>query len=498
MDRAPIETSRLRPTWAERLRIRRLATLALVVAADWLFHDEPVGWTAGAYLVLLAAVVARTHRGRWPRLPRRVRSGIGLVLVALVGVLVIEPDALSLSLAAAGLVCLAMVGRAGWTSDPATWIRRWERLLRKAGPRLVGDFQRSGGIQATGRGLVRAGTVALLALRGWGVPTLLTSVFVGLFALANPIVAEGLSGGARWMPRLLAPDRLALWFVAGCFVWLLVRIPTSRIDGYAPLRLLPGEALEPYLVGGIVERSLVLFNVAFAVENLLDLTYLWGGAALPEGMTYASYAHRGAYPLVATALLSAAFVLLVFRPGGSSERDRLARSLVLVWLGQNVLLTASAAWRLHLYVQVYGLTRLRLAAILWMGLVAAGLAATALRIHHGKTNRWLVQVAVSLALAVLYGASIADTDGAIARFNVAHCRELGGPGTRLDLRYPAELGPEALPALERFRELAPGYPRHEALRNLTASLRQDLREDLADWRGWSVRRARLAGELRPG
>ena len=64
-----------------------------------------------------------------------------------------------------------------------------------------------------------------------------------------------------------------------------------------------------------VTRSLILFNVMFALQSALDLTYLWGGASLPNDMTYAYYAHRGAYPLIATALLAAGFVLIAMRPG---------------------------------------------------------------------------------------------------------------------------------------------------------------------------------------
>jgi len=37
----------------------------------------------------------------------------------------------------------------------------------------------------------------------------------------------------------------------------------------------------------------------FAIQTVLDIQYLWRGAALPDGMSYATYAHRGAYPLIA-------------------------------------------------------------------------------------------------------------------------------------------------------------------------------------------------------
>ena len=49
-----------------------------------------------------------------------------------------------------------------------------------------------------------------------------------------------------------------------------------------------------------MSRSLILFNALFALQTVLDLTYLWGGASLPDGMSHAEYAHRGAYPLIAT------------------------------------------------------------------------------------------------------------------------------------------------------------------------------------------------------
>ena len=42
-------------------------------------------------------------------------------------------------------------------------------------------------------------------------------------------------------------------------------------------------------------RSLILFNLLFAVQTVLDVTYLWGNATLPADISYASYAHRGAH-----------------------------------------------------------------------------------------------------------------------------------------------------------------------------------------------------------
>ncbi len=135
-----------------------------------------------------------------------------------------------------------------------------------------------------------------------------------------------------------------------------------------------------------MSRSLILFNALFALQSGLDLVYLWGGANLPDGMSHAEYAHRGAYPLIVTALLAAGFVLVAMRPGGPAEQSRLIRPLVLAWIAQNILLVISSIFRLDLYVAAFSLTYLRLAAFIWMLLVADGTAIDPDPDHHAEAH----------------------------------------------------------------------------------------------------------------
>ena len=159
-----------------------------------------------------------------------------------------------------------------------------------------------------------------------------------------------------------------------------------------------------YLLGvQAMSRSLILFNALFALQSGLDLIYLWGGATLPDGMSHAEYAHRGAYPLIVTALLAAGFVLIAMRPGGPAEQSRLIRPLVLAWIGQNVLLVISSIFRLDLYVAAFSLTYLRLAAFIWMGLVAAGLLLILIQIMLRKPISWLVTANAATLVLALYG-----------------------------------------------------------------------------------------------
>src|SRR3990167_2584670 len=116
---------------------------------------------------------------------------------------------------------------------------------------------------------------------------------------------------------------------------------------------LDGDLAIPGVGTGSIAASLVLFNLIFALQNGLDLAYLWGGAGLPPGVTFAEYAHRGAYPLIATALLAGLFVLVFLRPGSATAANRPVRILVTVWVAQNLFLVASTALRTIDYLQAY-------------------------------------------------------------------------------------------------------------------------------------------------
>ncbi len=62
----------------------------------------------------------------------------------------------------------------------------------------------------------------------------------------------------------------------------------------------------------------------------------------------------------------------------------------------------------------------------------------------------------------------------------------------IDIEYLRHLGPETLPALRWLAERATEPGVADAARRTARTLSQELEEDLSDWRGWTLRRARLA------
>ena len=217
-------------------------------------------------------------------------------------------------------------------------------------------------------------------------------------------------------------------------------------------------------------RSLVLFNALFAVQTLSDAAYLWGGVALPAGMSYASM-HRGAYPLIVTA---AGRHLRACRNAARHHRRAsrvVVRCSLYLWIGQNVMLVMSSM-QLDLYVDVYALTRWRCAAFVWMLLVAIG------RPDRRPGSPSIAQPLAGLARArgarglTLYVCSFVDFAAVIADFNVAHSQDVSGVGCQPDIAYLCDLGPAAIPALDALAatgqvstwRISDGLPRSSASR----------------------------------
>jgi Domain of unknown function (DUF4173) len=327
------------------------------------------------------------------------------------------------------------------------------------------------------------------------------------------VIESWFSGGGSWSWQDIDVGRVFSWLVVFALIWAFLHVrrdgrliqvfvlsarppqppPIPPEDG-APA----GEDVGVLFGRTAIVRSLVLFNALFGVQTAMDIAYLWSGMALPDGLTYASYAQRGAYALMAAALLAAGFVLAAMRPGSEAESARPVRALVHLWIGQTVLLVISSILRLDLYVDAYSLTEWRCAAFVWMLLVAVGLVLISARITLGRSNVWLVWRNGAMLLLTLYVCSFVDFSGLIADFNVAHSREVSGTGQSIDVGYLCDLGPAAIPALDvLMTKLDRGYRRNQVdqcrqtLTGLYAKRRQD-------WRAFTLRDHRLRLRLDHG
>jgi Domain of unknown function (DUF4173) len=488
----------IRESWPWRIAL----VVILTALADWLFFRQAIGVSLTLFVLAVAAGVLLANR---IDAHRRVLRIYGIILFAALLPSFEDFNAMSALIAVLGIACFALGVTAALKGDLI------ERVIAVGWFLVSGPFQLVRDLPLLKQWASQRGApVDLTAAQGWIVPLAFGAVFVALFAAANPLIADWF---AQWSlaPSLnqLDMQRLTFWIgtiivawafvhVCGCFApFDLGLFPTD--DEPQPVRatspdIATGAAVaalsNPIFNDAAVMRSLVLFNLLFAVQSVMDINYLWAGASLPDGMTYATYAHRGAYPLIATALLAAAFVIVAMRPGSAAERSPLMRALVFLWVGQNVLLVVSAMLRLDLYVATYLLTYWRVAAFIWMLLVAAGLILIVVRIVTYRSNAWLISANAVVLVLTIYVCSFVNFANLVASYNVAHARDSASAGHPIDLTYVTALGPQAIPAIDRYLAanplMNPGYFRRH--RDWLAA--QHARETRS-WRAWTFRGWRL-------
>lgn len=457
--------------------IKQAAAALLMVLGSWLFCDQWIGATLGgfalAWLVVLVVAVRPVRRSR--------QAMIAVLVAAFFAVTLIEaPGLLGWTLFWTAIGSAALLPRRRF-DDALRWLNRLVFATCYGLARPILDAKQLAKIRTRRRHTSIGRVAAVLAL-----PVIGGAVFIALFAGANPLIGEMLGWIEPASPVGLIP-RLVVASLIGLAIW-----PTLRPHPFST-RI---ELREASMGRGLpvpkisITLSLVTFNAIFALQNLSDIVFLWSGAPLPGQVTLADYAHRGAYSLIATALLAGLFVLTVLRPGSESARRPAIRALVALWVAQNLLLVASSMLRTWDYVQAYSLTGLRIAALAWMMLVAVGLVLICWRLLAGKSSGWLINRNALAAGLVLAATCMVDLGSVASHWNVRHAREVGGAGQHLDLCYLRQQGPSALTALAELETRVTTPVLLDRIRAVRSDILDTVEYGQSDWHSWTWRNAR--------
>jgi hypothetical protein len=226
---------------------------------------------------------------------------------------------------------------------------------------------------------------------------------------------------------------------------------------------------------------------------IVQFRYLFGGSDLVHvtpGLTYAEYARRGFFELVAVValmlplLLAADWALRRDRP-----RDEVAfRAIAIVQIALVLAVLVSALQRMRLYQATYGLTELRFyvtATLLVLGVVLLWFTVTVLRGRREAFAFGTLIAALSTAV-VLYAA---NPDAIIVRTNTArmHADPHGAP--RFDVVYATSLSADAVPVLLGALPTLPSADRCGIAQRLLSRWPPGVRVPLRTW-SWSDARAR--------
>lgn len=328
-------------------------------------------------------------------------------------------------------------------------------------------------------------------LRGLLIALPLVFIFLALFSAADAVFAH-------WVERLTGWDldlggAIGRTFVALVIAWLaggLLAFVAEPGGSEAERQLMGAWPRRPRIGSAEVVTALVVLDLLFAAFVILQAAYLFGGldTLAESGLTYAEYARRGFFELLAVAFLVGGLVL-----GAESFVRVRTRAYLTALIGLVVLtlvVLASAFLRLRLYQDAYGWTEMRfyvMAAIFWLAIGAAIAIGTIL----ANRSAWLLHG--MLGLSIVFGAvfNVIGPVRFVADQNVGRILGSGltGGKTDFDLAYLIDLGGDAVPAVSRWLSDRPLPP--EVVQRITdemawASGLDDPRNEA--WQAWNLSR----------
>jgi hypothetical protein len=268
-------------------------------------------------------------------------------------------------------------------------------------------------------------------------------VFGGLLVAADAVF-EGL---ARKLLHVNFSTLFSHVFLIIFFGWIVAGFLRGMLLGkereWAAGQRLPAVSL------GIIETGIALglLDLLFLLFVLVQFRYFFGGAALvgvTPGLTYAEYARRGFFQLLAVAMLALPLLLAAHWLLRKEQlaHERIFRALAGVQILLLFVIMVSAFQRMRLYQQEYGLTEQRLYPTAFMGWLAVVFVWFILTVLRDRRERFACGALVAgyLLIAVLH---FLNPDALIARTNAARVKA----SRSFDARYATWLSADAAPEL---------------------------------------------------
>jgi len=387
------------------------------------------------FLVLVAATATLAYAARHRRDPFTVACLVGCTVLCLPVLLLDAAWISTLCWLAGGALALIGLTRGRSVSSFVLAGLAWPLASLRGLPWFGRTLQGLAG---------RESAPALLRTLVWSL--LAVVVFGVLFASADALVASWL--GAL-MPDLdIDPFVLRVFLAAAVFALVLA----AAYLALNPPRTQAADLAAPRAVRHRYEwlAPVLLVDAVFALFLVAQATVVFGGHDYLErttGLTYADYVHQGFGQLtVATALT----LLVVWAASRKAARTTRGDRVVLrASLGALCLMTlvvvASALFRMHVYQDAYGFTRLRLLVDVfegWLGLVVLAVLVAGLRLD----GRWVPRAALFGGAAALAALAVLNPDAWIARHNIDRFETSG----KVDLDYLGGLSADAIPELMKL------------------------------------------------
>lgn len=291
-------------------------------------------------------------------------------------------------------------------------------------------------------------------LRGLLIALPLLLLFGALLASADLIFRAQLTNLFSWFTvenfadlifRMVYISLLA-YFLAGAYIHALTNSGNKQT-------LSPDKPIISPFLGHIEALTVLgLVNLLFLGFIIIQFRYFFAGQTniSLEGFTYAEYARRGFFELVAVAILSLGLYYIMSMVTKRAERKvkRIFSALGTLLMLQVGCMLLSAFQRLSLYEAAYGFTTLRTIThifMIWLGILLA--AFVVMEIFNQFKRMALVLFLVFFGFTLTM--NLLNLDRFIAKRNIEHAIK----GNRLDASYLVhQLGDDGIPTLFAYQQ----------------------------------------------
>jgi hypothetical protein len=302
------------------------------------------------------------------------------------------------------------------------------------------------------RGLVSVGRGMLMA-----VPVL--AVFAVLLASADAVFAEYLDKVWRLL-ELNNPDDVFLqaffvgaigWVACGALAYGLGRRNLSQTEATGADAPAENKRKSRPMTLGLIETGIVLgsLDVLFALFVLIQFAYFFGGQANVHvgALTYAEYARRGFFELVAVSVLTLGLVLWLdwVTVRHDTRQVRLFRILAVILVALTGVMLVSASQRMLLYEAAYGFTHLRVYThvfMFWLGVLFVIFLLALFRVRERIFSLGVLAVLIGYLVTL----NVMNVEQYIADHNIDRFEH----GADLDIAYLYTFSADAAPAMLRL------------------------------------------------
>ena len=336
----------------------------------------------------------------------------------------------------------------------------------------------------------------------------LVLLFIGLFASADLVFRNMLTDMFDWeievesLSQVVRIALLTFLFGGVVFTYIFEKrfVPKkkTKLDKIADNRnkdedrIKPNDESAPKKDKAVIPTIILgTLNALFAVFIVIQLMFLFGGHEIIEkyDITYADYVHQGFYQMVAIALLVLIISYAIFRFYKSDKLD-FVKILNALFIGQALIIVASALKRMFLYQEAYGQTQLRF--LVWHFIIYIGLILLSLLVVLLLKKKYYLFMKVGLVISIVYLMFMTgiNMQARIAEVNID--RYVSGQDDELDIQYLKLLSPDIYEQISR-----PDIGENKKDRAYFSIWEENQEATMAntDWKGMSISKMKyLTGE----